>query len=176
MNNHTCMICGSRANGIVGSSCRKFYNKATWAVLSNHSEESLTYNYTIKMKAHMGAFVEYYSALVENGADIRKTLGPFFTTFAPSVVTFYKEKGYVSKKQLQTVMQLEYKYGELSRVPVNKVIEEAKSLYLKEFQQKYVSEIIPKARVLYMNDLVSSGKMTQTKEKDLEEFYKKFKY
>ena len=170
------MICGSRANGIVGSSCRKFYNKATWVVLSNHSEESLTYNYTIKMRAHMDAFVKYYSTLVENDVDIKKTLGSFFTTFAPSVVSFYEEKGYVSKKQLQTVMQLEYKYDELSGIPVNRVIEEAKSLYLKEFQQKYMSEIIPKARVLYMNDLVSSGKMTQTKEKDLEEFYKKFKY
>lgn len=171
------MICGSRANGIVGSSCRKFFNKATWNILSKHSDESLTYNYTIKMKAHMDAFTEYYSALVENeDNDIKKILGKFFYTFAPSVVDFYKEKGYVSKKQLQTVMQLEYKYSELSRVPVYRVIEEAKALYLKEFQQKYISEIIPEARLLYMNDLVSNGKMTQTKEKDLEEFYKKFKY
>lgn len=145
-----CVICGTRTLGArIGSGCQGFYKKATWAVLSRHSEESFEYNYKIRMKTIMDVFCEHYDHLLSQSGNVKKAWNKsFHRQFFPSVYDFYKGKGYVSKKQLNLVenylQDLDFLTDAIKETNKNK------KEYFKNFQKKFDEEIINLTKTFYL--------------------------
>lgn len=145
-----CRVCGSDTYGAeIGCSCKKFFNKAKFIALKQYSEDSLEYNFSIEMRAYMGRFVERYNEkLQKHNGNIDKTFrSDFKKSFFPSVVAFFNEKGYVSKKQLDIVKR-EFEYDS----DIEKMYEEIKEKqddFLEGFVNAHFSEIVEIARNLW---------------------------
>lgn len=147
--NNVCRICGSETMGAdIGCSCQKLYDKATYIVLKQKQDENLEYNYSIKMKVTMDKFCSLYeSDLSAHNGDINKMHRSNFNRgFFPSVYKFYKEKGYVSAKQLEIVEKRYFTYG-LDNLWED--IDKARESFLRSFKEKYDSEIIDVAWNLF---------------------------
>ena len=144
-----CRICGSDTLGAdIGCSCINMYNRAKKIALRNHEKESLYYNYTIKMKEIMDFSLKTYEeSLAKHNNDINKVFHTDFNrSFFPSCFQFYRDKGYVSSKQLSIV---ERKYCFESDSSFYKRIEDLKENYLSAFAGEHDEEIIEIARNLW---------------------------
>lgn len=142
-----CRICGSDTLGAdIGCSCLKLYNRAKTIALKNHNSESLEYNYGIEMRYIMDKFVKAYDERLEkhNGNLDKMFRNDFKKSFYPSVVEFYKTKGFVSKKQLEIVRR------ELDlRSDTYVVIDKKRENFLNSFARDNDSEIVEITRNLW---------------------------
>lgn len=146
----TCRICGSDTYGSdIGCGCKVMYNQAKFMVLKNHAPDSLEYNYSINMRYIMDKFVSMYESKLNkhNGNTDKMYRNNFKKQFFPSVYDFYKNKGYVSKKQLSLVMQELYR--DYSTNNDYQEIEKLKANYLNNFVKEHDTEIIDVARNLW---------------------------
>lgn len=147
-----CRICGSDTMGAdIGCSCMIMYNRAKKIALHNHEKESLEYNYSIEMRFLMDKFVaEYETKLEKHDRDLDKTFrNDFKKQFYPSVVSFYKSKGYVSKKQLDVVIRELYGFNGGCMSEDYKIIEDKKKVFLDNFTHDNDSEIVEITRNLW---------------------------
>jgi len=147
-----CRICGSDTLGAdIGCSCINMYSRAKKIALKNHNKESLEYNYSIEMRYLMNKFVsDYEIKLMKHNNDLNKTFrSEFKKSFYPSVVNFYKEKGFVSKKQLEIVKKELYGFNGGCMSEDYPKINELKENFLNKFASENDSEIVEIARNLW---------------------------
>jgi len=94
----TCRICGAiisdnNPDGI-GSQCRAVYSKATYKVYLEDQQRRNKY-YQIGIKDLMDYLKDY--------AEGKKFRSAFKKSFIPSVISWYDEKGFISKKQKEII-------------------------------------------------------------------------
>lgn len=99
-----CAICGApitdgNETGI-GFGCRDKYDEAVYRAISKDPDNKFAYN-SIKVHAYMDKFVEEFGSY-----DYSQSKSGFMKDFVPSVIKFYKDKGYVSGKQLEVCKNL----------------------------------------------------------------------
>ena len=153
-----CRICGADTYGSdIGCSCQKLYDEGTFIVLKQKPEESLEYNYSIKMRVTMDSFCHIYEEdLKSHNGDINKMYRTSFNrSFFPSVYDFYKEKGYVSAKQLSLVEKRYFTYG---LDDLWDKIENRKKSFLEGFKCKYDKEIVDVAFNLFKKKKAEKAK------------------
>lgn len=147
-----CRICGSDTMGAdIGCSCMVLFNRAKKIALKNHANDSLEYNWGISMRFYMDKFTAKFDEnLKKHGGDLNKAFrNEFKKSFYPSVVEFYKSRGYVSKKQLDIVIRDLYAYDGASASNDYKTIEELKANFLNDFVKNNDSEIVEITRNLW---------------------------
>lgn len=153
----TCRICGSDTMGAdIGCSCKKLYDRATFIVLRKHDKISLEYNYSIGMRYYMDMFCrEYEEKLAKHNGNIAKMYkNEFNRQFFPSVYNQYKEKGYVSKKQLEIVIKKMFPLGCGGGSKVYMDIEKRKKEYISAFVSEYDFEIVEVTKNLWKSKKV----------------------
>lgn len=146
--NNVCRICGSETMGAdIGCSCKKLYNKATFIALNNN-EKSLDYNYGIEMRATMNRFVDWYDErLKKHDNNILKMFkSEFKRKFYPSIYAFYKERGFVSRKQLDIIKRI---FNEDESSKLYEETEKNKQLFLNMFQKEHDAEIVEITKSLW---------------------------
>ena len=146
----TCKICGSDTMGAdIGCSCKKLYDKATFIVLKNYDKISMEYNYSIEMRHYMNMFCrDYEDKLSKYNGNISKMYrSDFNRQFFPSVYNQYKEKGFVSRKQLNIVLKKMYPCGVGSSEYME--IDGRKKDLLCNFVKEHDSEIVEVTRNLW---------------------------
>lgn len=147
-----CRICGSYTMGAdIGCSCMIMYNRAKKIALHNHEKESLEYNYSIEMRYIMNKFVtSYETRLAKHNGDLDKTFrSDFKKSFYPSVVAFFKERGFVSKKQLEIIKNELYGFNGGCMSEDYPQIEKQKEIFLNKFALDNDSEIVEITRNLW---------------------------
>ena len=148
---NVCRICGSETMGSdIGCSCKKLYDKAVFIALKNHDDDSLAYNFSIEMKYYMEKFISQYDGLYQrhNGNINKMYRTEFNRTFYPSVYKFFKENGYVSKKQLDIVKRLLGKDFDFAEKDYEEIQKQKKN-YLADFSSRNDSEIVEITRNLW---------------------------
>lgn len=157
--NGVCRICGSDTitGNDIGCSCQKMYNKATFIILKNHPEDSIKYNYSIEMNFIMTAYQKLYdSSFQKHNGDINKMFKTDFNrSFFPSVISFYKEKGFVSKKQLDIVKKRMFQKNFDDEENNFNLISDLKKKFINNFKTEHDSEIIEVARNLWKSKKIS---------------------
>lgn len=146
-----CRICGSDTMGSdIGCGCRGMYERAKFICLRLHDKDSLEYNYGIKMRHIMNMFVGYYDeSFKKHDGKIEKMFKTDFNrSFYPSVYAQYKEKGYVSKKQLDIVSS-KLQFGCQDDITDTKDIQNEKDAYMNNFTMANDNEIVEIARNLW---------------------------
>lgn len=149
--NNVCKICGSETMGSdIGCSCKKLYNKAVFIALKNDDKSSLNYNYSIEMQIIMNSFINWYDEkLKSHNNNITKMFrSEFKKSFYPSTYAFYKEKGYVSKKQLDIIKRC-FNEDELQKL--YEETEKRKQKFLNNFQKENDFQIIEITKNLWKN-------------------------
>jgi hypothetical protein len=145
----TCRVCGSDTYGAdIGCGCIHMYHQAGFIVLRQHDKDSLEYNYGIQMKFIMNDFCSWYEEKMNRcDGNIDKMFRTDFNRqFFPSVYDQYKQKGYVSKKQLDVVKQKIYPNG---MYDVWEKIENQKRQFMQDFIKEHDGECIEVARNLW---------------------------
>lgn len=146
-----CRICGSDTMGSdIGCTCMGKYKQAAFIVLRNDDKASLEYNYSLEMRVIMGLFcAEHEESLARHNGDVNKAYKTAFNrSFYPSVYSFYKEKGYVSKKQLGIVHK-RLAYSPDKEEAIYNETEKAKEAFLKDFERQHDGQIVEVARNLW---------------------------
>ena len=97
MNNGNCLICGApliNSPDGVGYGCREMVKKCTYLHMKSNEDKTAIYAYwNVDCDIYMKYFIPYYE---DKKTSYRSA---FKKSFVPSVIKFYKEKGFLSKKQ-----------------------------------------------------------------------------
>lgn len=146
----TCRVCGSDTMGAdIGCSCMKLYRQSVFIVLQKHDKDALEYNYGIRMKFIMNTFCTWYEDKIsKHDGNIEKTFRTDFNRqFFPSVYEQYKQKGYVSKKQLDIVEKKVFPIG----IPYEelKILDDIKVQFIKDFTKAHDGECLEVTRNLW---------------------------
>lgn len=146
-----CPICGSDTMGAeIDSNCKFLFSCAKDIVLKQYTEDSLKYNYGIESHIIMESFKKEVQEKIEQHKGNWNTAFKikFKREFSKSVLDFYNEKGFVSKKQLDIVKRFCDTYKSMFGGVQDSIIKEKKH-FIKNFEKKHFEEIVEVARNLW---------------------------
>ena len=133
-----CIICGApliNSTDGIGCGCREMLHKCTYLHMKNNDDKTSYYHYwNVEASVYMKLFIEW--------AENKKFRSSFRKSFVPSVISFYQEKNYLSKKQLEIVKNFVYNETKNEQYVIKKQIEEKKKIIMIDYREKNLKEII----------------------------------
>lgn len=131
----TCFVCGKKARlgEKMCKSCLSKFNKITSETLRENKNSSIEYYWTIKVRVYMRLF----STIIKNRDD--------YPEIYNSIVNFYENKGFISKKQLEVVLRFFEEILSYSEVQeLDAEIQEEKEKFFNHFQNVNYEKILQK--------------------------------
>lgn len=127
-----CKICGSDTMGSnIGCGCRKFYNEATYEIL--YKSEDKNKMYLVRNDFIMRKFEAYYSETEKKNR------------FYDSILSFWKKSGFVTKKQVESLMNF---FG-YERDFIERQADEVQRNFIRKFQEDNDEEIVKLAKIKF---------------------------
>lgn len=166
-NGCTCKVCGSDliSNRKIGCGCQKFYDNATMMVLKNHKEDGWYKYWSIKNDVYMKYLIAEDAEKIKRTTEKVRAMKKYAkcteeeiqkivdtkihkSSFIPSIIAQYKEKGFVTYKQIQPI-ENHFAWDEDLNETICNEIKFLQNKFISEFQSKYDNEIIPLAHKLW---------------------------